>query len=290
MIPFLNYKMWYAIFSGVLILIGLFSLIVWGFDYSVEFTGGTNLQYQLQNSVTEDQVREVASTIPGLNVEDLDIENTKVTIRTQPVTDQIENQFRNTIASASGGTITVLRSETVGASLSEETVQKTFIAAGIAVIGILLYIAWSFKNFTFAIAAIVALMHDVFILVGAYSLMSHFFGAELDTMFVTAALTTMSFSVHDTIVMFDQLRHYLRRAGTDEIEKYANISITETFVRSLNNSMTVVFMLLALVLLGGETIRFFVLSLLIGTIVGTYSSPFVAMNLVVWLLKRKKKN
>lgn len=282
--------MWYAIFSGVLILIGLFSLIVWGFDYSVEFTGGTNLQYQLQNSVTEDQVREVASTIPGLNVEDLDIENTKVTIRTQPVTDQIENQFRNTIASASGGTITVLRSETVGASLSEETVQKTFIAAGIAVIGILLYIAWSFKNFTFAIAAIVALMHDVFILVGAYSLMSHFFGAELDTMFVTAALTTMSFSVHDTIVMFDQLRHYLRRAGTDEIEKYANISITETFVRSLNNSMTVVFMLLALVLLGGETIRFFVLSLLIGTIVGTYSSPFVAMNLVVWLLKRKKKN
>ncbi len=246
------------------------------------------MQYQLSVPQEEKKIRTVMEQFK-FPVDEMNVENSVVDIRTSSLSDKQETQLRNGIEGL-GTKVTIVRSETVGASLSQETVQKTFIASGMAVIGILLYIAWSFKNFTFAVAAIVALMHDVFILIGSYSLMSHFFGAELDTMFVTAALTTMSFSVHDTIVMFDQLRYYLKRAGTDEIEKYANISITETFVRSLNNSMTVVFMLLALALLGGETIRFFVISLLIGTIVGTYSSPFVAMNLVVWLLKRKKKN
>lgn len=287
MIPFLKYKKWYMFFSIALIVIGLSSLLTWGFNYSIEFTGGTTMQYQLNPPKNEKQIEEIFQQLK-IPVDEIRINKNIVDIRTPPISDKQELEARNQIQQKLNTKATVLRVETVGASLSQETVQKTFIAAGIALIGILLYIAWSFKNFTFAIAAIVALLHDVFIVVGVYSLMSHFFGAELDTMFVTAALTTMSFSVHDTIVMFDQLRHYLRRVGTDEIEHYANISITETLVRSVNNSMTVVFMLLALALLGGDTIRFFVVTLLIGTLVGTYSSPFVAMNLVVWLLKRKK--
>lgn len=289
MIPFLKYKLLYAIISGVLIFASVFSLVTWGFNYSIEFTGGTNLQYQLNPAKSEEDIKKVFDK-QEIPIDDIKIQNTIVDIRTPPINEQQELKVKNAIQSELKTKITVLKSETVGASLSSETVQKTFIAAGIAMIGILLYIAWSFKNFTFAIAAIIALFHDVFIVIGSYSLISHFFGAELDTLFVTAALTTMSFSVHDTIVMFDQLRHYMRRQGSGNIEHLANVSITETFVRSLNNSMTVVFMLLALVLLGGETIQYFVLALLIGTIIGTYSSPFVAMNLVVWLLKRKKKN
>lgn len=289
MIPFLKYKLLYAIISGVLIFASVFSLVTWGFNYSIEFTGGTNLQYQLNPAKSEEDIKRVFDK-QEIPIDDIKIQNTIVDIRTPPINEQQELKVKNAIQSELKTKITVLKSETVGASLSSETVQKTFIAAGIAMIGILLYIAWSFKNFTFAIAAIIALFHDVFIVIGSYSLISHFFGAELDTLFVTAALTTMSFSVHDTIVMFDQLRHYMRRQGSGNIEHLANVSITETFVRSLNNSMTVVFMLLALVLLGGETIQYFVLALLIGTIIGTYSSPFVAMNLVVWLLKRKKKN
>lgn len=289
MIPFLKYKLLYAIISGVLIFASVFSLVTWGFNYSIEFTGGTNLQYQLNPAKSEENIKRVFDK-QEIPIDDIKIQNTIVDIRTPPINEQQELKVKNAIQSELKTKITVLKSETVGASLSSETVQKTFIAAGIAMIGILLYIAWSFKNFTFAIAAIIALFHDVFIVIGSYSLISHFFGAVLDTLFVTAALTTMSFSVHDTIVMFDQLRHYMRRQGSGNIEHLANVSITETFVRSLNNSMTVVFMLLALVLLGGETIQYFVLALLIGTIIGTYSSPFVAMNLVVWLLKRKKKN
>ena len=133
------------------------------------------------------------------------------------------------------------------------------------------------------------MIHDFLVVVGSYSLLSHFFGAEFDSMFVTALLTTMSFSVHDTIVIFDKIREYLKEEGKGSIEYYANRALTETMVRSLNNSMTIVFMLLALVLLGGTTIRFFSLTLLIGTITGTYSSPFVATPLLVWLEKRRKK-
>jgi preprotein translocase subunit SecF len=287
MIDFLKYKMVYAAISAAMILIGLFSIITWGFDYSIEFTGGTNMQYRIEPPKNEEQIKGVLESLK-IPVNDVSIDKNVVSIRTPSISDKQEVQVRNKLQSDLKTEITVLKSETVGASLSEETVRKTFIAAGMAILGILLYIAWSFKNLTFAIAAVVALFHDVFIVIGAYSLMSHFFGAELDTLFVTAALTTMSFSVHDTIVMFDQLRHNLRKFGTSEVEHYANVSITETFVRSINNSMTVVFMLLALVLLGGETVKWFVLSLLVGTLVGTYSSPFVAMNLVVWLLRKKK--
>ena len=146
----------------------------------------------------------------------------------------------------------------------------------------------AFKSFYFALSAILALIHDVLVVVGTYSLLSHFFGAEVDLLFVTALLTTMSFSVHDTIVIFDKIREYGTRDKTD-LEYYANKALSETLVRSLNNSMTIIFMLLALILLGGSTIRFFVASLLIGTITGTYSSPFVATPILVWLEKRKVK-
>jgi len=158
----------------------------------------------------------------------------------------------------------------------------------LAIIGILVYMSFSFKGINFAAAAVVALIHDFLVVVGSYSLLSRFFGAELDTLFVTAVLTTMSFSVHDTIVIFDKIREYWKEEGKGSIEYYANRALTETMVRSINNSMTILFMLLALVLLGGTTIKFFVLTLLIGTITGTYSSPFVATPILVWLHKKSK--
>ena len=149
--------------------------------------------------------------------------------------------------------------------------------------------SFAFKGFNFAFAAVLAMFHDLIVVIGTYSLLSHFFGAEIDTMFITAVLTTMSFSVHDTIVIFDKIREYHNEQETLEIESASNQALTETMVRSLNNSMTIVFMLLALTMMGGSTIRFFILTLLIGTITGTYSSPFVATPILVWLEKMKKK-
>jgi len=149
--------------------------------------------------------------------------------------------------------------------------------------------SFAFKGFNFAFSAVLAMLHDLLVVVGTYSLLGHFFGAEVDTMFVTAVLTTMSFSVHDTIVIFDKIREYHKEQGSMDSETAANQALTETMVRSLNNSMTIVFMLLSLTMMGGSTIRFFIMTLLIGTITGTYSSPFVATPILVWLEKHRNK-
>jgi preprotein translocase subunit SecF len=149
--------------------------------------------------------------------------------------------------------------------------------------------SFAFKGFDFAFAAVLAMLHDFLVVLGTYSLLSYFFGAEFDLMFVTALLTTMSFSVHDTIIIFDKIREYIRTGHGAVIEDLCDQAVTETMVRSLNNSMAIVFMLLALLLMGGATIRFFVATLLIGTITGTYSSPFIATPLLIVLEKQKKK-
>ena len=137
------------------------------------------------------------------------------------------------------------------------------------------------------------MFHDTFIVLGVFSLLGHFANIEVDTLFVTALLTTLSFSVHDTIVVYDRIRESLKRHPKAAFEDIVNLSVAETLGRSVNNSLTIIFMLVALFLLGGVTTRWFVLALLIGTISGTYSSTFTAAPLLVvwenWLQRRKKK-
>ena len=288
MVNFLKFWKLYLVISLTVIIAGLASIIFWGYNYSIDFVGGTNLDYQLKPVVSPEKI---ASVFEGKEVEvqEVTAQGDVVTVRTKAIDEVLEKEIRTKIESDFKTKVTVLKSETVGPVIGKELLNKTLIAAGIAVIGILLYVAYAFKNIKFATAAIVALVHDLLVVFGSYSIISHFYGAQLDTLFVTAILTTMSFSVHDTIVVFDQIRDYRQRYGVGHIEEYANRSLTETMVRSLNNSLTIVFMLLALVLLGGSTIRFFALTLLIGTITGTYSSPFVATPVAVWLEKRSQK-
>jgi len=289
MVNFLKYWKIYLVISATVIFFGLGSMLQWGYTYSIDFIGGTNLEYQFSNPVTEKHIEEVFA---AQNIEIVTLESRapqQFFIKVPAIDEQQEGALRGTLEKKRASQITVIRSETVGPTIGAETMRKTAIAASIAIVGILLYIAWAFKNVNFALAAILAMFHDVIVVVGLYSVISHFFGAELDTLFVTALLITMSFSVHDTIVVFDQIRDYRKRFGVGHIEEYANKALTETMVRSLNNSFTIMFMLLALVLLGGTTIRFFAVTLLIGTITGTYSSPFIATPLAVWLEKRRLK-
>lgn len=288
MIPFLKWNKLYLAVSTFFLAIGIASMIFWGFEYSIEFVGGSNIEYQLGKDVSRDQVVQVLRN-SGVEFSTVDVADSQVSIRSKALSEQEEAALRANLGNQLRTQVTILRTETVGPSMSQDTVYKTIFATGIAVIGILLYISFAFKNVNFAIAAIVALFHDVLILMGSYSIISHVFGAEFDMLFVTAALTTMSFSVHDTIVMFDQMRSYMRKFGQGDTVYYANRAITETIMRSINNSVTIIFMLLALVFLGGTSIRYFAIALLIGTIVGTYSSPFVSIPIAVWLEKRKKK-
>jgi preprotein translocase subunit SecF len=284
MINFLKYQWLYFLISTVVIGAGLFSIVKWGYRFSIDFVGGTNLEYQFNKDVSENDLRKALSQ--NIELVEFSKKNTIVSIRTKAMDEKKEVALKKDLENKLKTKIIVLRSETVGPTLGKETMNKTLIASMLGVIGILLYMTFAFKHFNFALSAVLAMIHDFFVVIGTYSLLSHFFSAEIDTMFVTAVLTTMSFSVHDTIVIFDKIREYRKHEGNMQPEYFANKALTETMVRSLNNSMTIVFMLLALVLMGGSTIRFFVLTLLIGTITGTYSSPFIATPILVWLEKR----
>ncbi len=161
--------------------------------------------------------------------------------------------------------------------------QKTLIAVALATVFILAYIAYQFKDKMYGICAVLAMFHDTLILLGSFSLLGKFFGVEVDTLFVTAVLTTLSFSVHDTVVTYDSIRNAARKKSRAKFLELINTAINQTLIRNLNNSLTIIFMLVALVLLGGQTIRWFVVALLIGTIAGTYSSTFIATPLLlVW--------
>ncbi len=287
MVDFLKYKWVYFSISAVVIGVGIFSIIRWGYTYSIDFIGGTNIQYQLSDKRSAGQVKDILSQ-NKLGANEIIENGNIITIRMKPIDENKESVLRSDLEKRLKVKITTLLFETVGPTLGKETVNKTIIASLIATLGILLYMGYAFKGFTYAVSAIIAMLHDLLVVLGLYSLLSHFFHAQFDTMFVTAILTTMSFSVHDTIVIFDKIREYKRYSGGEQVEFYANKALTETMVRSFNNSMTIVYMLLALALMGGSTIRFFVITLLIGTVTGTYSSPFVATPILVWLEKKKK--
>jgi preprotein translocase subunit SecF len=278
----MKYRKIYFTISLVLICIGIFSLVRWGLNVGVDFKGGTTVEYQFDKQVLSE---EITSALDGKDdVKLSSIQTTgenKYLLRLEPINPSDKGKIEEYLKQKLGDVnITELRFETVGPTVGPELVKKTAYAVLIAAGSILIWVAYQFKSFRFGISAILAMFHDSFILIGLFSLLSHFWNAEADFLFVTAMLTTLSFSVHDTIVVFDRIREIRRQSGM-EIYDVANQALTETMVRSLNNSFTIIFMLVALLLLGGVTIKWFAAALLIGTILGTYSSPFVAVPLLV---------
>ncbi|MFQ5452086.1 MAG: protein translocase subunit SecF [Candidatus Paceibacterota bacterium] len=286
MIDFLRFNKLYFFISSLVIGIGLYGVLAYGLVFSIDFTGGTALEYKLSGRVEESVIR-TAFKEEKAKISTLEISENKLTLRSTPIDEKQEGRIRAILEKSSKDvSVTQLRFETVGPSIGKETVEKTLIASAVAVLGILLYMTFAFKRLKTGLAAVAAMLHDFLVLAGTYVLLTHFFDAEIDTLFITAVLTTMSFSVHDTIVVFDKIREY-QRISSAPLSRLANKALTETMVRSINNSLTIALMLVPLVLFGGETIRFFAAALLIGTITGTYSSPFVATPLFVFLEKER---
>lgn len=218
-------------------------------------------------------------------------------IRSKEVTPLKNKQITTNIATKFPGSHEV-SFETVGPTVGSETTINAIKAVVLSSVLIVLFIAWSFRkvpkpasSIRFGICAIVALLHDVLILLGVFSLLGHFFNVEIDSLFVTAILTVIGFSVHDTIVVFDRIRENLRRMPGISFAKVVNESIIQTLGRSLNTSLTVILVLLTLLLFGGESTKWFIVALLVGVISGTYSSIFnAAPLLVLWdELGRKRK-
>lgn len=289
MIHFYKYTWLYVLISLMVIGSGLFSLIKWGFRYSIDFTGGTTLSYTFTKVPKQNELSAVLKK-NNITIEKIAVRGDTVDMQTNPLNEKQEEQLRKTIETTFKMQVKTQRFETVGPTMGKETSQKTVTAFVLAICGILFYMSFSFKDIKFALSAVLAMIHDFLVLMGTYSLLSHFLGAPFDLMFVTAMLTTMSFSVHDTIVIFDKIREYAKTemGKRESIEYLSDKAVSETMVRSLNNSLTIVFMLVALLLLGGGTIRFFAAALLIGTITGSYSSPFVATPILIWLMNKNK--
>lgn len=291
-------RWWYAI-SLAVIVPGTISLVLFGLRLGIDFKGGSQVEVQGQAEPTK--VIQVADSQHYRDVTVTPSGQGRLLIRFRDNADakgaEVHHQdFKAKLAALSLNEISF---DTVGPSVSRDITRNALLSILVASLAIVLYIAFAFRNtpppvsyWSFGICAIVALLHDALLVIGVFSILGKLFNIEIDALFVTAVLTVIGFSVHDTIVVFDRIRENLRR-NRGSFEEVVNTSILETLVRSINTSLTVVLTLLALFLFGGQSIRLFVLALLIGIASGAYSSIFNASPLLVtwnnYKLKRKTK-
>lgn len=288
----MRFKLWYFIFSLLIILPGLYFLITSGLRLGIDFTGGSLLEYKFDESVSTNQIKDEFSKI-GVEIGQISqtSENYFI-IRTKPVEQENLNNLKKEL-NDKFGSLEIRREENIGPTIGQEITNKAMIAIGLASLAIVLYISFTFRkvpkptsSYRFGIAAVLALLHDVLVVIGVFAILGKFLAVEIDILFVTALLTIIGFSVHDTIVVFDRIRENLLKNVGKKFIDVADISVIQTLTRSLNTSLTVIFVLFPMLLFGGESLRWFTFALLVGIISGTYSSIFNATALLVWWEER----
>ena len=289
MLKIIEKRNWFFLISILIIIPGLISLLFWGLNLGVDFTGGSLLEVKFDKAVNKEEDVEVAkkAKIEIVSVQTTG-ENTFL-LRSHPLDDKGEKALIGELKKKYPRTQEI-RKETIGPTIGRELLQNALLALLAASVMIVVYISWAFRSvpkpassLRFGICAIIALLHDVLVLLGVFSLLGHFLAVEIDSLFVTAVLTVIGFSVHDTIVVFDRIRENLNKGSFRTFEETVSHSIMQTLGRSLNTSLTVILVLLALLLFGGSSIRWLVVALLVGITSGTYSSIFnAAPLLVVW--------
>lgn len=291
-------KIWYLI-STILIAPGVLALFMWGLKPGIDFRGGTLLEARFADkNVSVDKIKENLQDLASKNlIIQTTGENTYV-LRTGPINQEEHLKINENLKKI--GEYEEIRFETVGPTVSNDLKRKAVIAVILASLAIILYIAAAFRqvpkpanSWRFGVCAVLALIHDLAFVAGLFAILGHFFGYEIDSLFITALLTIMGFSVHDTIVVFDRIRENLRKHPSYTFEENVNNSILQTLNRSLNTSLTVLIVLAALYFLGGQTLRHFILALLVGVAIGTYSSIFNAAPMLVswqrWTMRRATK-
>jgi preprotein translocase subunit SecF len=284
-------KLWYTL-SLLIIVPGTLSLIFAGLNLGIDFTGGTLWDLKFNQAITTEQIQTVlsrngfADSSVQLSSSGAGITNNVALIRMKELQEgsnakaKIEADLNRSV-----GSFTQQEISSVGPSVGSSIKNRSILAVLLASIFILAYIAYAFRNtqspFLYGFCALAAMLHDVLVVLGIFSILGWLVGTEINTLFVTAMLTVIGFSVHDTIVVFDRIRENLAKKAAPTFEEVVDYSLAQTLVRSLNTSMTVIFTLLALYLFGGTSTKDFVLALLIGVISGAYSSIFNASQLLV---------
>jgi preprotein translocase subunit SecF len=289
MLNIVGRRYWYFGISLLVMIPGVLALFLWGLPLAIDFTGGSKLEVSITQPA-ELTTSRVAVILDHAGFSDNVVQLTGgnvVIIRTKSMNDASKNDVISDLATEFDREVELLSFESVGPVIGQEVAGRAVQAVGIAALGILVYITYAFRgvenSFRYGVCAILALLHDVTVVVGLAAIVGRFLGWEVDALFLTALLTVIGFSVHDSIVVFDRIRENLGRYRRADYEEVVNLSIVQTLDRSINTQLTALFTLLALALFGGITIFHFVVTMMIGILSGTYSSIFnAAPILVVW--------
>ena len=287
MIDFVGKRRWFFLISGILIVIGIISLAVFGLKWGVDFSSGTAITLQFENPVDLAELRQQLADLGYGTATIQSAGEEQFFIRIGETTSDEYAQLKEGLQAGLGNNITDSSVFTVSPVIAAATVRNTGIAVIIASIGILLYISWAFrkmpKPFRWGICAILALFHDLIIVIAIFSILGWAVGMEVDALFVTGVLAVAGVSVNNIVVVFDRIRENSKRGVSGDFEVIANVGIMESVGRSMNTGLATLFVIVALYLLGGVTIRNLVLALLVGITTGIYSSLCIAGQLlVVW--------
>lgn len=290
-------KIWLS-FSLGMVAVSIIALFAWGLNFGIDFTGGSLLEIEFSGE--RPSVGKVQEELKDLGLQSLLIQpigEKEMILRFRNTSEEDHQAILKNLREAENlkaGSIEELRFDLVGSSIGEELKRKSIYAIFAVLIAIVIYIAWAFRkvskpiaSWKFGLTAIVALFHDVIIVLGIFAFLGKFYGVEINTAFVAAILTVLGYSVNDTIVVFDRIRENLPKSEED-FKNTINTSLNQTITRSINTSLTTLLVLLSIVFFGGSSIRDFVLALSFGVLIGTYSSIFLASPVLV-LWERFKK-
>jgi len=293
-LDFLKYKKIYFIFSGILILASLACLIVFGLKPGIDFTGGSILEIEYIEERPSNQ--EIKETLSGLDLGEVLVQPTEergVILKMKDISEDTHQQVLEKLNETNQAE--ERRFESIGPVIGQELKQKTKEVIILSLLAIVLYIAWAFRKISrpipswqYGIASLIALFHDVLIPIGVFSVLGKLYGVQITIPVIVALLTVLGYSINNTVVVFDRIRENLLKHVVT-YQEIVNNSLNQTLTRSINTSLTTLFVLVAIFFLGGETLKYFALALILGIIAGTYSSIFLASPiLVAWLRWRKK--
>lgn len=287
--------------SAILIVASLVLMFKPGPQISIEFTGGTLMEVKLPEGKTADDLRTSVASFSqdGLSLQEPSISRTRndsYFVRIPTITNEQHTALVGHLESALGG-VDELQYTTIGPTVGQSLKQRAFWALFAASVAIVIYLAAAFRKipkslspWAFGTSAVIAVIHDIVITVGIFTILSYYTTFQIDTLFVTALLSIMGYSVSDTIVIFDRIRDNLQQDGkrAGDFEELADRSLKQSFSRTINTGLGALIMLVSLFFFGSESIRWFMLALIIGTVVGTYSSYFIATPLLVQWKKFRK--
>ena len=303
MINIVAKRMWFLSASTIILIVGILSLLFPPhLNLGIDFLSGTGVTVKFENDINssriESQFNKIGLDSPSIQsmgdktffirtekLSDFDVENNDSTVSRSDLEKSIEEIDSDA---------EIIEIESVGTKVAEGTVRNSIIAVSVASFFVMLYVLYAFrrleKSYRFAFSAVLTLVHDVVLVTGIYALLGHIFGLQVNSVFIVALLTVIGYSVNDTIVIFDRIRENQIKFPDNKYSSNINISINESIIRSLGTSITTLLVLFSMLVLGGSTLREFIVVLILGVIVGTYSSIFIASQfLIIWEEGIKKK-